>query len=202
MAFLKIIYAKNQRRMNLEILNKKIIMKINVGSKNPTKIQAVQEAFSEFPNFSLVEVFSLQVDSGVHKQPKNMKETVSGAINRARNAFKDCDLSLGLESGLMQVPNTKSGYMDITMCAIYDGKNFHLGGSSAFEYPKSMINLIFSKDSEIDEAAQEIGFSHDSNIGEREGMIGILTKGKLSRKDYSKQSVVTALIHLLNPEYY
>ena len=118
-------------------------MKVNVGSKNITKVQAVEEALSDFPEFSSAKVVSLAVDSGVHKQPKNIEQTVQGAMNRARNAFKDCDLSFGLESGLIEVPNTKSGYMDITMCAIYDGKNFHLGGSSAFEYPKSMIDLVF-----------------------------------------------------------
>jgi len=177
-------------------------MKINVGSKNITKVQAVEEALLDFPEFLPVKVNSVEVDSGVHKQPKNIEQTVQGAINRAKNAFKDCDLSVGLESGLMEVPNTKSGYMDITMCAIYDGKKTHLGGSSIFEYPKSMIDLVFSKDYEIDEAAKEIGFSHDTNIGEREGMIGVLTKGKLNRKNYSKQAVITALIHLLNPEHY
>ena len=177
-------------------------MKVSVGSKNLTKVQAVEEALSDFPEFSSAKVISIEIGSGVHKQPKNMEQTVQGAINRAKNAFKDCDLSVGLESGLMEVPNTKSGYMDITMCAIFDGKNFHLGGSSAFEYPKSMIDLVFSKDYEIDEAAKEVGFSEDSNIGEREGMIGLLTKGRLDRKGYSKQAVITALIHLLNPEHY
>lgn len=167
-----------------------------------TKVQAVEEAFRDLPQFSNVEIFSMEVDSGVHKQPKNMEQTVQGAINRAKNAFKNCDLSVGLESGLIVVPYTKSGYMDITMCAIYDGKNFHLGGSSAFEYPKAMIDLVFSKDYEIDEAAKEMNFSHDENIGEREGMIGALTKGRLNRKEYSKQAVVTALVHLLNPDHY
>ncbi len=177
-------------------------MKVNVGSKNITKVQAVKEALSDFPEFSSAKVVSLAVDSGVHKQPKNMEQTVQGAMNRAKNAFKNCDLSFGLESGLIEVPNTKSGFMDITMCAIYDGKNFHLGGSSAFEYPKSMIDLVFSKDYEIDKAAKEAGFSHDENLGDREGMIGILTKGRLDRKNYSKQAVITALIHLLNPDHY
>lgn len=177
-------------------------MRVNVGSKNMTKVQAVEEAFSDFPEFFSAKIFSVEADSGIHKQPKNMKETVEGAINRAKNSFKDCNLSVGLESGLIEVPNTKSGYMDITMCAIYDGKKFHLGGSSAFEYPKSMVDLVFNKDYEIDEAAKEIGFSHDTNIGEREGMIGVLTKGRLNRKAYSKQAVITALIHLLNPEHY
>lgn len=177
-------------------------MKVNIGSKNPTKVEAVKEALKEFTQFADAEVVGMQVDSGVHKQPKNMEQTVQGAMNRAKNAFKDCVLSMGLESGLIEVPNTKSGYMDITMCAIYDGKNFHLGASSAFEYPKSMIDLVFNKDYEIEEAAKEAGFSHDSNIGDREGMIGVLTKGRLNRQGYSKQSVITALIHLLNPEHY
>lgn len=177
-------------------------MNINVGSKNGVKIQAVRDAFAEFPQFGPVEVTGISVDSGVHKQPKNIEQTTVGAINRARAAFKDCDLSVGLESGLIEVPYTKSGYMDITMCAIYDGKRFHLGGSSAFEYPKAMIDLVFSKDYEIDEAAKETGFSHDNHIGERHGMIGALTKGKLNRTQYSTQAVMTALIHLLNPEHY
>lgn len=177
-------------------------MKLNVGSKNITKVQAVEEALRDFAEFNSVQVYSVDVESGVHRQPKNMEETVEGAMNRARNAYKDCDLSVGLESGLIEVPNTKSGYMDITMCAIYDGQDFHLGGSSIFEYPKSMINLVLNKDYDISEAAKEIGFSHDNNLGKREGVIGILTKGRLDRKGYSKQAVITALVHLLNPEHY
>lgn len=177
-------------------------MKVNVGSKNITKVQAVEELFQEFPEFSSAEIYSIEVDSGVHKQPKTIEETVQGAMNRARNAFNNCDLSIGLESGLIKVPYTKSGYMDTTMCAIYDGERFHLGGSSPFEYPKSMIDLVFNKDQDISEAAKSVGFSHDDNLGKREGMIGVLTRGKLNRKEYSKQAVLTALIHLLNPEHY
>ncbi|KKT79065.1 MAG: putative non-canonical purine NTP phosphatase [Candidatus Giovannonibacteria bacterium GW2011_GWC2_44_8] len=89
-------------------------MKVNVGSKNETKVRAVKEALSEFPEFSKAEIVSVEVDPGVHKQPKNMEQTVQGAMNRAEKAFKDCDLSVGLESGLIEVPKTKSGYMDIT----------------------------------------------------------------------------------------
>jgi len=177
-------------------------MKVNVGSKNTIKVQAVHDALAGFSDFSSAEIISVEVDSGVHKQPKNIEQTVQGAMNRAKNAFYDCDLSVGLESGLMEVPHTKSGYMDITMCAIYDGANFHLGGSSAFEYPKSMIDLVFNKDYEIDEAAKESGISDDPRIGKSEGMIGLLTKGRLTRKQYTEQAIVTALIHLLNPEYY
>ncbi len=172
--------------------------------KNQKKVDAVKETFLDFSEFfnSKIEVSLTVVDSGVSKQPKTLKQTTEGAMNRARNAFNDCDLSIGLESGLMEVPYTKSGYMDITMCAIYDGKNFHLGGSSVFEYPKSMVDLIFTKDYEVNEAAKEAGFTENSSVGSAEGMVGLLTKGRLNRKDYSKQAVLTALIHLLNPEHY
>ena len=138
----------------------------------------------------------------VANQPKTLEETIEGAINRARNAFIDCNYSIGLESGLIKIPNTKSGYMDITMCAIYDGKVFHLGGSSVFEYPKSMIDLVFSKGHDISSAANAIGISDNPKLGSAEGVIGILTKGYLDRKAYTKQAVITALIHLLNPEHY
>lgn len=177
-------------------------MKVKVGSKNQNKIQAVKETLLDFPEFSDLEISFMEVDSGVSKQPKNIEQTIKGAMNRAKNAFDNCDISVGLESGLMEFPNTKSGYMDITMCAIYDGKNFHLGGSSVFENPKSMIDLIFEKDYEIDEAAEEIGLTKNSNLGEAEGMVGLLTKGRLNRKDFTKQAVLSALIHLLNPEHY
>ena len=177
-------------------------MKVNVGSKNPQKVEAVREVFLDFPEYSNAEVFGMVVDTGVHKQPKSIEEVVSGAMNRARESFKGCDLSVGLESGLMKVPNTKSGYMEITMCAIYDGKTFHIGGSSSFEYPKAMIDLVFSKGYEIDQAAKEAGFTEEEDIGINQGVIGHISRGRLNRKGHAKQAVLTALVHLLNPEHY
>ena len=42
-------------------------MKVIVGSKNSTKIEAVKEALREFSQFSNAEVCGVQVDTGVHK---------------------------------------------------------------------------------------------------------------------------------------
>jgi non-canonical (house-cleaning) NTP pyrophosphatase len=36
----------------------------------------------------------------------------------------------------------------------------------------------------------------NENIGSEEGAIGILTKGRMTRKEYTKQALRTALIHL------
>lgn len=177
-------------------------MKIIVGSANQNKVNAVKEVFEDYEQFTGAQIDFTPADSEVSNQPKSMEETVQGAMNRARNAFTQCDLSIGLESGLFKVPETKSGYMDITICAIYDGKTFHLGGSPAFEYPTKMIDLVFEKGLEIDEAAKETGVTENDRIGKAEGMIGILTKGRLDRKGYTKQAVITALVHLLNPTLY
>jgi inosine/xanthosine triphosphatase len=177
-------------------------MKLIVGSKNQKKVEAVKDALNEYPQFATTEVGFLDVSSGVSEQPTSLEETIEGAKNRAKNAFKHCDYGLGLESGIFPVPHTKSGYMDITICAIYDGKNYHIGGSSIFEYPKALVDMVFDKGYDVSTAAKEAGFTDQPKLGEAEGMIGILTKGYLDRKEYSKQAVITALIHLLNPEHY
>ncbi len=177
-------------------------MKIIVGSANLNKVEAVKEALADYPEFVSAEVDYIAADSEVSNQPKTLAETIAGAKNRARNAFVDCDYSVGLESGLFAVPDTKSGYMDITICAIYDGNTYHLGGSSVFEYPKTMVDMVFEKGFEIDQAAKAAGVTSNDRVGRAEGMIGILSHGRLDRKGYTKQAVTTALVHLLNPEYY
>ena len=173
-------------------------MIFNVGSKNKQKIDAVKEILKEYPDFLNAEVISRDVDSGVSHQPKSLEETVDGAIKRARNCFDGCDYSIGLESGLMRVPETKTGYMDTTCCAIYDGKNFHLGLSSCFEYPLKLTKYVLDEDINISDASKKLGLTEKENLGAQEGMIGILTKGRLDRKEYTKQAIRTALIHLEN----
>ena len=54
----------------------------------------------------------------------------------------------------------------------------------------------------IDQAAFRTGLTKNNDIGEAEGVIGILTKGRVKRKDYNKQAIITALIHLENPELF
>ncbi len=177
-------------------------MRINIGSKNQVKVDAVKEIIKDYDILSEAEVFSLEVSSEVFKQPKSIHETVNGAKNRARNAFQNCKYSFGIESGLIKVPNTKTGYMNVCACAIYDGKDYHIGLSSAFEYPTKVTKLVFSDNLEIDEAVYKVGLTNDKRIGRSGGVIGYLTKGRLKRKEYTKQAITTALIHLENPELF
>ncbi len=177
-------------------------MKIIIGTKNSTKITAVKEIISDYDFLKNAEVGGTETESGIADQPKSLEETIRGAQNRAKNVFENCNYSLGIESGLMKVPETKSGYMDVCVCAIYDGKNFHLGLSSAFEYPKEITKLIVEGNLNATQAANEIGITKNPKLGSAEGIIGIITKGRITRKEYTKQAIRTALIHIENPELY
>ena len=172
-------------------------MKIIVGTTNNAKIAAVEEMLKEYPHLAHAEICSTKTASGVANQPKSLGETVDGAINRARDAFNNCDFSIGIESGLMEVPKTKSGYMDVCACAIYDGKEFHIGLSSAWEFPDPKVTALMVKEGmDMSQAINHAGLTSNPDIGAAEGAIGIMTKGRMDRKEYSKQALRTALIHL------
>lgn len=177
-------------------------MKVVIGSKNPQKIEAVKEILKEYPILENAEIIGQEASSGVSEQPKSLDETMQGSINRAKACFHDCNYSIGLESGLMKVPNTKTGLMDVTSCAIFDGKTIHLGLSSAFEYPIEVTKLVLNEGLDINQAFHKLGLTYNPKIGSSEGAIGMLTKGRLKRKEYTQQALRTALIHLENPELY
>jgi len=112
-------------------------MKIRVGSENPVKIEAVKQAFSHY--FDNVEVIPVKVTSDVPDQPTSLREIVVGAKQRAQKSFDVCDFSVGLEAGIFEFPGTETGYMDMCVCAIFNGNTVSLGGSPCFEYPKQVI---------------------------------------------------------------
>lgn len=171
-------------------------MKINIASKNPVKVQAVKEVINDYKFLSDAEIVSLEVSSEVSNQPKSLEETVKGAVNRAKNSFKDCAYSIGIESGLMKVPYTKTGNMNFCVCAIYDGKEPHLGLSSAFELPSKVIEEMKQSNINLNDAFYKCGLTKNKNIASSVGAIGVLTKNRITRKDYTKQAIYFALIHL------
>lgn len=177
-------------------------MNISVGSTNKIKIEAVEETIIQYPLLSGATVTGKNVLSQVSEQPQSLQETVQGAINRAKKVFEEGHISIGLESGLMPVPFTKTGFMDVCVCAIYDGKTIHLGLSQAFECPSEVVRLVHEKGYDLNQASNAIGLTTNPQLGAAEGIIGILTKGRVTRKDYTKEAIKMALIHLENKQHY
>lgn len=174
-------------------------MKIIIASVNPQKVAAVKELIKDYDMFAGFEAENKTADSGVGEQPINLDQVIQGAMNRAKNVFESgTDYSFGIESGIMPVPHTKTGYMDVCACAIYDGKEFHLGLSSAFEPPRAIVKLIVEKGMNMSDASKLSGITNSEYLGYAEGLIGILTNNRLNRLGYTKQAVMGALIHLEN----
>jgi|SRR3989344_266006 len=176
-------------------------LRINIGSANPVKVEAVKEIFQEYTNKTNFQLVSKETQSDVSEQPLSLEETIQGAINRAKRSYGNCNCSVGIESGIFEVPKTRTGYMNITICAIYDGNRYSLGISSAFEMPTEVMRLILEENLDVDTAFYKAGLTTNPRVGRNEGSIGILTKGRLTRKDYTKEAVRMAIIQIVNEGY-
>jgi len=168
--------------------------RIRVASLNTNKIDAVGEVFTSY------EVTGVACESGVREQPLDLDEIIRGAIFRARSVFGDCEYSVGIEDGISQVPGTKSSYMNFCACAIYDGGQIFLGLGPAFEYPSVCTQRVVDEGITISEAF--IPLTDNADIGYEEGIIGWLTRGRISRKDYTKHAVEMAKIQIDNSGLY
>ena len=177
-------------------------MKVGVGSKNKTKVGAVAEILLDYPMFEGVEVIGVEVQIEQFGHPKSLAETVAGAVDRARQAYVGHDYGFGIESGLMKVPQTKSGYMEVAVCAIYDGKQIHMGLSQAYEWPKEVLDGILNRGLDGSQAMKAAGLTLKEKLGENEGFVGVFAKGRTNRTEYNKGAVMMALMHLENPEHF
>lgn len=169
-------------------------MLIHVGSTNPNKIGAVEDVLSGIPAFSEAEIKGRDVSSGVSDQPLDLAETIRGATNRAKAAFEGADLGIGIEGGMMEAPG--AGPMNVQVCAVFDGTTVHHGMSSAFSLPADIVEVMTTKTVELDAAVYQLGYSTSQKIGKEGGLIGLLSDGRMTRRDLCMQAVATAMIHV------
>lgn len=168
--------------------------KILVASLNRNKIDAVQEVFPSY------HVAGIACKSGVREQPLYLDEIIRGAVFRAKSVFSGCLYSVGIEDGISCVPETLSGYMNFCCCAIYDGDSIFLGMGPAFEYPPGCTRKAVAEGITISDAFLPITGKPD--IGYEEGIIGWLTDGRISRREYTRLAVEMAKVQIENPDLY
>lgn len=169
------------------------MMKINVGTHNPVKVRATRNVLEKI--YTTVDVEGIEVDSGVSDQPIGLDETIQGAMNRARNAFMDVNLSVGIESGFLETPHSITGYLDLQWCAIYDGERITLGVSAGFEYPPAVVEEVL-KGNEVGDVMDRV--TGVEKLGQKTGAVSILTKGLLNRTENTEQCVLMAMIPRMN----
>ncbi len=173
------------------------MIRVAVGSKNPSKIEGVKRAY-EYLGLE-VDIIPVEAVSGVSRQPKDIEETVRGALNRAlycRNVV-DADEYVGVESGLMHIPYINR-IVDVTVAVVTDKElKINVGLSPAFEIPPDIVRRLYGEDVELEDIIVQI--SGIENIGEKGGFIGYLTSGKYERSELVRQAVLMALTPRLSP---
>ncbi len=61
---------------------------------------------------------------------------------------------------------------------------------------------LLQKGLDLEQACIELGITSNQQLGRSEGLIGILSAGRLTRKEYTKQAVMTAVFASLNHSLY
>jgi inosine/xanthosine triphosphatase len=168
------------------------IIDIAVGSINPVKIAAVRSVMERI--YGDVRVTGIDVSSGVPPQPFE-EQTHQGSENRARAALGDHDMAIGIEAGVFEMLD---GLYDIQHCTIItkDGRVTY-GHGSGFRYPDNIAGLV-RKGMTVGEAVKQV--YGNTEIGKKQGAIGLLSKGLLDRKSLTEQSVMAAMIPRLSGE--
>jgi len=173
-------------------------VKVAVGSTNRVKVDAARNVFTQA--FGLVEVFSVEPEHGVEKQPLN-ERILEGAIRRARNSLEKvgADYGVGVEAGLVRDPFS-GRYVDVQYCAIADASGrVTIGRGPGFEYPPEVTKAVLAGGS-VGETMS--GITGIEDIGRRAGSIGYLSDGLIDRTSLSEIAVLMALIPRIRKDLY
>ena len=98
---------------------------------------------------------------------------------------------------MYEVPEVETGYMDASICAIYDGEKYYIGFSPSFEYPKTVVERVLK--------GEELGYMEDvfgNTAKGRKGAIGVLTSGRIYRDELEEYAVIMALTKIVSHDTY
>lgn len=169
-----------------------------VGSKNQVKIQSVKETVLKF--WPEAQVTGVEIPSGVSTQPQTNQETKNGAINRALKALetsKAAQFGVGLESG---IEFRDDGLWTFGWVAVVDRQGkMGLAKTIEFRLPDGLAKLMKNG---MEQGEADATFFKRNDHGEKEGTVGLLTKGQVKRAEAFSQAIIFALVPFLNPEYY
>ncbi|HCC84288.1 MAG TPA: hypothetical protein DEP87_01255 [Candidatus Pacebacteria bacterium] len=172
-------------------------LKIFVGSANPAKIKAAEQAVTEVlgeAKKSTFQIIGHEVNSGVAAQPMSDITTKTGSINRAKNVLawglaqnsNNCSqpvsiLALGLEGGVFQVRSKSHELWSTVWVTLIDSrlpqKLIQVNGAR-FRLPDQIAQPILAGE----EMGEVVGkLAQNPNLKRQGGMIGLITANTVSR---------------------
>jgi inosine/xanthosine triphosphatase len=118
------------------------MLKVLITSKNPVKIKATKQAFSQAFSSQKIKIISKSVSSGVPNQPFGDAEIYKGALNRAKRAKladNSYDFYVGIEGGVKF--NKKE--LECFAWIVILGKNkITRAKTASFFLPKEIADLL------------------------------------------------------------
>ena len=173
-------------------------VKVAVGTDNEVKLRAVGNVFGKI--YDKLQILKVQVVSGVKDQPWG-EDTVTGAKNRAAGAIEqmpEAHFGVGIEAGLIENKTTEK-FFDVQFCAIQDKSGrVTMGHGSGFYYPQEVFAGVKAGGT-VGAVMTEVTGIQD--IGRKQGAIGFLSRGLLSREALTEQAVLMALVPRLTSLY-
>lgn len=149
-------------------------MEMIIGSKNPTKINAVEVVFPS------QQVITMDVESKVSAQPMSDEETRQGAINRARQCMQSANnvMGIGLEGGIMYVDNQL--YLCNWGALVIPNGDVYTASGARIALPKAFGRQL-NNGIELGDLMDD--YAKKQNVRQKEGAIGIFTNELVSRKE-------------------
>jgi inosine/xanthosine triphosphatase len=173
-----------------------------VGSTNPVKVGCVAEAASLFWPGAVT--IGVETDSGVSAQPRSDQEMLTGAHNRAAQALEKyavtnagASFGIGIEGGVIDTADGMWAYAWVVVQGS-DGR-IGKGQTGRFLLPDPIAQLIRGG-MELGEA-DDIFFGRE-NSKQREGAVGILSNGHITRHQLYQPAVTFALFRFIHQEFY
>ena len=149
-------------------------MKLIIGSKNPTKIKAVETVFPSY------EVIAKDMPSYVSAQPMSDEETRQGAINRARQSMESMPgaIGIGLEGGIMYVND------QLCLCnwgsLVTENGDVYTASGARIPLPEAFRTQL-EDGTELGQVMEQ--YAKKQNVKQKEGAIGIFTNELVSRQE-------------------
>jgi inosine/xanthosine triphosphatase len=171
---------------------------VAVGSNNPAKLNAVEQAFKAAFQVEQVRLHGLVVESGVEAQPWGDARIREGARTRAAKALQVFSeaYAVGIESGVELIDDT---LYDFTWVAIQKGTEVGYARSVAFPLP-AIVHEHLKTGIELTEAMHRCFGIREA--GANGGAIGHFTNSVIPRRMQIQPAIQCALIPFLHSAEY
>ena len=176
-------------------------MLIAVGSTNPAKISAAKIGFGKVFQREKIKVIGIDVKSGISHQPMSDRESVKGAINRAKAALKSvkgANYGVGMEGGLHKIG--KNWFESGLIAVIDKNGKVSLASSSRWQVSNKVINKLNNKN-ELSHIYEQIAkVENAKDVG---GVMSLVTAGLVPRDVAYSHGVIFALAPFFsNPDFW